>query len=280
MGAASCCSDPAFPFVSPAFAERIATAGANWATIRCGPLWKYGWVGNDYISGDATYRQYVTAPDGRADLGQFNEAYFVKVRTLLQRLYELRLYVEIDLVDAWTMERPEAHPWSRENNVQGFDGGDCSILQHVPHGYAIAFVHRLIHETGMFSNVLYQIGNETFDCRGVLSKDWEIGIVAAVRNQEVWDKYDRHLIGSNAYPTLPNQPWADYESWHQNSFPPAGPRPRQVNEYGKDLSPEQWGIQARIGLAKGGAFHLWVGDLDEAGIDATLREMMTIREER
>lgn len=261
------------------FSERIAAAGANWTTIRCGPLFGFGWFGPDFISGDETYRQYVTR-GGKADLSTFDPFYFDRVRAILRKCLSLRLYVEVDLVDGWTLERPAAHPWTRANNVQGFSGGDCSILSRAPHGYAIAFVRRLVHETGMFPHVTYQIGNETFDCRGLVSEAWERGIVAAVRAQEEDDKYIRHLVGSNAYPTLPLQPWADYESWHQPFAAPVGPRPRQVNEYGKGLSAEAWGIQARIALARGGAFHYWLGDDSPERVNATLSEMTRIRMER
>ena len=203
LGAVPCCSSAGsddidtwhgngFPIISIAALDTLARYQANYTHIRLGPFYSG-------LRRDQWYLAYMIDPaSAKNNLDTWNADYWNSIRGSLGHAQSLGIYVEIDLIDAWLLERPELSPWSKNNNINGINEGDCSIISRPPGSVQAKFIRKAVAETGKYPNVMYQIGNETFDCGGVLSKSYELGIAAIVRDELAKKGYGARLIGTNS----------------------------------------------------------------------------------
>jgi hypothetical protein len=285
VGVIGCCTDRMWPFASPELLVAARVHGANLLHIRLGPFWTAEHVGQ-------TARPYVQER-GLADLSRFNPDWEALLVGWLEAAHGMGFYVEVDVIDAWLLERPYAHPWAAGNNTSGADAGDCSITASAPGSVERAWIHEVVRLTGRFENVTYQISNESWCC-AELAAAWEQGVARALRLELSAQGFPPHLIGTNAGDWLRHNrgvdsTWADYETLHLDGAAcaahPAGecvrsdaPRPVMVNEYPGDPPPAAWGRLLREGKRGAVQWHLWLGDLTPAEIDASLDQILAYRE--
>jgi hypothetical protein len=154
-----------------------------------------------------------TALDGQPkfDLTQWNPAYFDRLRTRVSTAAERGIYVCIMLFQGWSIARKKshrlspwpAHPFNRENNVQGIDGdadgdgeGDDVHTLAVPAVTRVqeAYVRKVVDMVNDLDNVLYEITNET----PIGSAEWQYHIVRTVQQYEA-SKPKQHPVGMSYF---------------------------------------------------------------------------------
>lgn len=258
-----------------AMVAEASAAGFNYLEMRFGPYWISDCCDRDM----SVLRAYAKAPDGRADLGHWDDAYWAKRVKDAETAREFRMYYLLDAVDCWQMKPAYfgLSPWARANNVQGFDGSGQGIVARAPHAHAEALIRKEVLELGRFDHTAWQVGNE---CNLIgVSQEWERGVVAIIRDEERRRGYIRHLVGTNSERANPD--WADFESFHTHDLPPSRlRRPSQVNEFNPAMPAAEWGGKARTMMARGGAFHFWLSDSDDENIANALAEARRIRQEQ
>lgn len=231
-GAVICCQDAkknGWPLVSRKALRKLARAGVNWTHVRLGPYPPQA-EGPDF----AAYR-----PDG-----SWNEGFWGRVRDALAEAARLGIHVEVDVIDAWAFEHGHS----------AF-GEDCSAMAGPPRRHHLRWIRKVVAETADLPNVMYQVGNETFDCKA--SPAWELGVRDALR-AALGPR--ARLIGTNSQDRALETEF-DYATRHADEAQPPGPRPVIVNETGP-LTPAQFRAQQAAARALGSTFVLWRGHMD------------------
>jgi hypothetical protein len=267
LGAITCCNTPnaGWPYVTAAFLEKLAAHDANYATVRMGPF--------AYALGETDEPHelpYADAGNRLQNLDQWNPAFWQHIRSLLSKARELGIYVEVDVIDGWILERPERTPWSSGNNVNGVNLG-CEVQKQAPSGIVERWVRKVAAETGSFDNVIYQIGNETFDCCGQGSSvAYEVGVARVLRDELQKQGFGSRPVGTNSHSICVEcHPEIDYVAKHQASVPNVVcGKPTMVNEYGEGLPFE---FRVREAISRGVYWQYWrASDSDsvwEANLD-------------
>ncbi|MDI7276892.1 MAG: DUF6298 domain-containing protein, partial [Anaerolineae bacterium] len=154
-----------------------------------------------------------TALDGRPkfDLTQWNPAYFDRLRARVSAANERGIYVSVMLFQGWSIERKKshrenpwfAHPFNRENNVNGIDGdangdgeGEEVHTLAIPAVTRIqeAYVRKVVDTVNDLDNVLYEVTNES----PIGSAEWQYHIVRTIQEYEA-SKPKQHPVGMSYF---------------------------------------------------------------------------------
>jgi len=147
---------------------------------------------------------------GKCDLTSFNQNYWSDLKGLLADANEKRIYVQISLFDACSLEahpqlRWTQHPFNKSNNINGvFDFGVSADNENdfydlnnpVLLQYQELYVRKLVNETRSYENVIYEIINE-----GDVKGDWINYWVNFIDKE--FNKYTierKPIISHNAFP--------------------------------------------------------------------------------
>lgn len=239
--------------VSRAKLEQIHGAGMNMVAVRLGPFIESS-EGADQVA--------YAAAGGRVDLDSWNDSFWAELEAFLNDAQSLEIYVELDMVDSWGLER-RLNPWARENNVNGIDEGDCSILSRVATANQRKWLAKIAEIVSRHPNTLLQISNESGagNCRNTLVPAWELSIYNYLKGLGL-----KTPIGTNSEdPAIERS--VDYVERHScaNS---SSDRPMGVNEWNCALSIPEFCERQREAVASGGWFLLWgdnmsLGDWEE-----------------
>lgn len=244
-------------FISHDKLKEIADAGGNFVAVRLGPFTRDG-EGIEYVA-------YESVGDlSRVNLDQWNPSYWSRVRSFAEDALSLGIYIEFDAIDAWVLERPELSPWSKQNNVNGYDGGSCDIIRRPIDYRQQQWLNKIAEELGSYPNVLFQISNESGagNCQGLLNPVWEISVFNGLKNNLRWRGQDYHPIGTNSH-SVEVEEYVDYVERHSCDVPSLQVgRPVGVNEWDCALRAEDFcRIQSHLG--EGQWFILWGDGLSE-----------------
>ena len=252
--------------------QRIADAGGNFVHIRLGPYTDADNEGNHYPE----FAAYRIVSYGIADLSAWNEAFWAKVRGVIERAGSLGLYVEVDITDGWALRTDFPHPWAAGRNIQGYDNATCATMFAPPDPVAQAWIRKVLDETSHFPNVLYQVSNESHVCgisRGRSLMPWEAATIEIVHERG-------RLVGTNSHDVVIEE-IADYVAYHVCEAPRMLDRPVMVNEYaarcGNTLSADEWTEEATRAARNGTSFHLWRGSMDDGNYAKALSRLRGIR---
>lgn len=269
FGGVVCCEDypsNGWPWASEKYIKTFAENGGNFVHFRLGPFTAIG-----------ERPEFVAYKDvnGKVDLNEWDDAFWSGLSQRLSFARSQGVYVELDLIDAWVLERPELSPWSKANNVNGIDEGDCDGISGPPTELQKKWLAKIVDVTRSFDNVIYQVSNESGggNCFGLLKDEWEIGVIEYVKNL-----HGAALVGTNSgRDTIAAV--ADYVEVHTYfAQTPILGKPTMVNEYSEDLTPEDY--KRELGRAKtnGTSFHYWRGEGPNASADAFARSMGYLKE--
>ena len=211
--AASCAEYPWNPFSFPAFVDRMAALGHNYLRLWtwestmfqrfvCNvsqPLKPHPWV----------RKGPGKAADGRPkfDLRRLNDAYFQRLRSLVEQARARGIYVSVMLFEGWQMQPTHDEPWQwrghpfrRANNVNGVEGdlnrdGYGTEIHTLANRRILAiqrrYVRRVLATVSGFDNVLIEIANEA----GGYSTAWQYHMIQFVRTVEAELGGIRHPVG-------------------------------------------------------------------------------------
>lgn len=274
-GPAWCCRDSKhydWPLTSREGMERARDHGATWAMIRNGPT----------VRLEGQQFDFYVRPGHLWDLTRFSEPYLTWLTEISDDAERLGLALEVDLIDGWNLRQrtsPPLNPWVRENNINGIDAGDCSILAKAPQAVHRAFVREIVRAVGHSLNVMWHEGNEVSICGGVqLSLAFIEGIEREVRLVEAENGFVHHLFGTNASESeIRRSPVVEYVTLHQpvHAGSATNGKPTLVNEY-RNLRPEEWEREARLAKSANTGWAYWRGDNSQAELADTLHRMKLI----
>lgn len=160
-------------FDYPAYLERLVDHGHSFVR-----LWaQWAWCRS------LTPRVYRRTGPGRGrdgglrfDLERFEPAYFDRLRRRVLEAGRRGLWVSVMLFSGWALEDHgegdpwPAHPYHRDNNINGIDGdpegGGTGVRVHTLRAPAItrlqeAYVRRVVDTVGDLPHVLYEVSNES-----------------------------------------------------------------------------------------------------------------------
>jgi len=271
-GAASCCGGGyGWPLYDEAWADLVASKGGNFLHMRVGP---FRTEGNGETDWAPVGGGYVEAA-GKADLSQFNPVFWTRVRALLQYARDRQLYVEVDVIDGWSLKHCQAgdipgySAWDSAFNVQQANGcGPAGKGAISPGSLAEQWVRKVVAETGGFDNVLYQDGNELGLVQGY-SPAWTRSMHDLIRAEEQARGFVRHPFATNSdVLSVMQSPEVDYLEFHQSTPLTAGQclgKPCLVNEYNPSpaLTPAQFRQRFCAARQQGTSFWYWRHDQTE-----------------
>ncbi len=187
------------------------------------PRWGLRTTDDNYWFDPMAYRR--TGPgqalDGQPkfDLGEFNQAYFDRLRERIIQARDQGIYVSVMLFDGWSVENKAgvtqnnnpwlSHPFNADNNINGIDGDPrrnqngwntqdlsdpkITALQE-------AYVKKVIDTVNDLDNVLYEIANEG----DASSVQWQYHMIDFVKTYEA-GKPNQHPVGmTSTYPVGQN----------------------------------------------------------------------------
>ena len=251
-GMSVCCTDGisnGWPWISNSAIDKLAAHGGNWAHVRLGP----------FTNTEPNPVQVYQKAGDKWELSKWNEDTWSRFRSMLSHARSKGVYIEVDLVDAWILERPDYSPWNGGNNVNGVDAGNCGVTGSAPQEIHKQFLRKVARETADFDNVIFQVGNETFDCGGS-SVAWEEGVIKTVEDELQSLGKGTRLFSTNSHNGGVEQSgYVDYVNVHGGG--PDGihhGKPTGNNEYA-DLSPDGFTGNLWNKFVDGCFFHYWVG---------------------
>ena len=155
------------------------------------------------------------------------------------------------------------------------------FLQNSPQDIHKKWLRKIVEHTGKYPNVIYQIGNETFDCWGQGSSGaWELGVADTVRGAL---GANRRLISTNSHNGAVEASSAiDYVNMHIEKAPERGAlnKPVAVNEYDTSkFSYKNYGSMLRSSYNNKTYFHAWRGEWTRPKWEAVLREIRALQDE-
>ena len=278
-GAISCCMGGyGWPLYDEAWVDHGSARGVTFLHVRLGPFLTGPAGESDWAAVGGGYVEV----DGKADLLAWNEAFWARVRALLEYAGSRGLWVEVDVADGWAVKHcrwgdlPGYSAWEAASNVQGEDwcatAGSGGIAPGSVHD---AWVRKVLLETGAFGNVIFEDGNEVGLVDGY-DPAWTLSILAVIREVEAEKGYRRHLLGTNSGDAgAMGAEGVDYIELHQPTAPdPAGcfGKPCLSNEYNPDpaMTPEQLFAEVCSARALGTYFWYWRHGQTQEQMDATL----------
>jgi hypothetical protein len=219
-----------WPLIDDVTLRLIHDNGGNFTHINLGPFvrWFEGPEDEAYVFNENT---------GRYNLGAWNEPFWNRVDHLLTYAEELGIYVEVDLVDGWTMKdhddvpppNDRISPWQAGHNDNGV-AYDCTNMP-TNNPTAKAWLAKIAQVTGGHRNVIYQVGNETKTCPPMGKPAWEAMVVAEMTQHLP----DTRLFSTNSENrNIENAAWIDYVNRHRDYPEPYElivEKPVGVNEY-------------------------------------------------
>jgi len=258
-GAILCCGELAQPYgwpsITPAGVDLVADAGATLIHMRLGPFiggTGYGQEPAWAVIGGA----YATDPaTGKADLNTWNEAFWAAQWAAVRRAGERGVRVQVSLIDGWGCGHAKAgdyaHPWLAGSNIQGQGAIASCGSQYAP--IHQAFVRKAVEELGVFSNVIWEDGNEIGRSHTAYQSAWSLAMRSHVRQIETELGYPIKMFGTNSDDSTTAAGAVDYVSVHtggEYADVPAYGKPTLVSEYNPNppLTPEvmqSWGCAAR-----------------------------------
>lgn len=179
------------------------------------------WTAEDYFIEPLPYMRTGpgTALDGKPkfDLNQFDESYFVRLRSRVSKAQERGIYVSLMLFEGWSNRKMDlggrkshlpgnpwrGHPFHRENNINSIDGdaegngeGEEVHRLSIPAVTRLqeAYVYKVVDTVNDLDNVLYEVGNEAH----IDTKEWQYHIVQTVKRHET-TKPKQHPVGMTAF---------------------------------------------------------------------------------
>ena len=110
----------------------------------------------------------------KLDLAKWNPEYFARLHDFLGEAARLGIVVEIGLFSSQYGEMQwNLSPFKRENNVNGTDAIDWKKVNTLENGNILAFqeqyVRKLVREANAYPNVMFEIANEPWSDRPVLT---------------------------------------------------------------------------------------------------------------
>ena len=156
------------------------------------------------------------ALDGRPkfNLRVWNPVYFQRLRERVQRAGQRGIYVSVMLFNGWSVDGKRSamtatlqenglgdpwlgHPFHRDNNVNGIDGGAMGEV-HTLRNKAVtdlqkAYVEKVIDTVGDLDNVLWEISNES----NADSTAWEYEMIRFIHDVEA-KRPKQHPVGMTA----------------------------------------------------------------------------------
>lgn len=279
-GAVSCCGGGyGWPLFDEAWVDLTSSKGVSFLHMRLGPFMTTNMNGEtDWAPTGGGYVEV----NGKADVTQFNERFWARVRALIEVARAKGQYVEVDVIDGWAVKHcrwgdlPGYSPWDHAFNVQ--DDDLCASAGSTRVGAGSVFdrwIRKVVQETGRYDNVLYEDGNEVGLVSGY-STEWTASMQAAIRDEEQRLGYARHLFGTNSGSAAAMQHASvDYVELHQNQAPtPAqcAGKPCMVNEYNPDppLTPQQFKQRYCAARQQGTFFWYWRHGQSDADLRASL----------
>jgi hypothetical protein len=240
-----------WPLVNEANLDRFAEAGANYTHVRLGPFIPTGegaqFVGYKVIG-------------SKVDLTQWNPPFWDLARSVVRMARDRGIYVEVSLIDCWLFKH-DLSAWGPSHNIQHYSGGTCAVVGTTPHAKAKKWARKVVDALGEFDNVLWQDGNEVFDCHQDATK-WVKGLKQIVRDREGEKGFRQHPFGTNSHqPALKS---VGYEIYHKQVPTHSAGRPRIFNEYQTLTSANQWKEKALQAKSLKSSFMLWRGNLNPA----------------
>ena len=248
-----------WPLIDDVTLRLIHDNGGNFTHINMGPFVRW-------FEGPEDEAYYFNPQTGRYNLQIWNEAFWTRVDHILTLAEDLGIYVEVDLVDGWTMKyhdvpppKDRISPWQAGHN----DNGVAYDCEHMPtdNPTAKAWLQKIAAVTGSHRNVIYQVGNETNTCPAMGKPAWEAMVVAEMEQHLPAAR----LFGTNSKnPDIERAPWIDYVSRHRDypePYPLIVEKPVGVNEYG-DSTPAQFALEVWHAFARGTYLAYWQGSDD------------------
>ncbi len=204
------------PFDYAAYLDMLQEHGHNFMRM-------WAWEGGESVAGQdlgpifspMPYRRTGpgTALDGQPkyDLTQWDPAYFERLRSRVSAARDRGIYVSVMLFQGWSIERKKshrsnpwpAHPFNRENNINGIDGDadgdgegkDVHTLS-VPAVTRLqeAYVRQIVDTVNDLDNVLYEITNES----PIMTADWQYYVVHMIHLYES-TKPKQHPVGMSSF---------------------------------------------------------------------------------
>jgi hypothetical protein len=260
-----------WPFISRSCINRMVNEGAgNWIHLRLGPHTR--WVED---RAQFAVEAYAFGAD-RYDLNDFNEGFWNELTDRVAYAQRKGVYVEIDLIDAWTLEGGNGgkrSPWSHENNVNGVDLRCATNVLHQPlDDTQRTWLSEIVHRIGSYDNVIFEISNEPYDCDGHgVSPAWETEVATFVRGELARLPLPAHIIGTNVGPgSVTPIEAADYVTVHDLDRPLLGGKPTGVNEH-HDLTPAEYTDELWYAFTDEGTYlHFWWGGNDNGRVSEAL----------
>jgi hypothetical protein len=147
------------------------------------------------------------ASDGKPpfDLGQFNQAYFDRMRTRVIAARDRGIYVSIMLFDGWDLNQgydsAGGFPMATGNNVNGVATTPdefLSLSNSAITKLQKAYITKVIDTVNDLDNVLYEIANETGSAPATIA--WQYAMIDFVKSYEK-TKPSQHPVGmTSTYP--------------------------------------------------------------------------------
>jgi hypothetical protein len=248
-GAVICCTEPfakqdGWPLLSAAATDYLSSFGVNWTHIRTGPF---------------TYEGEGPGFEGIIN-GEINQTFLSRIRETVSYAQARGIYVEVDLFDEWVIEHGLS-PFSQ-------DGVGCGVFRKPPSGLVKQWIVEVIRATSVFSNVTYQISNESFDCD--VRPDFEIPVAQLVQQLA-----PGHLVATNSHrPDIESSGFIDGVNKHQEFVlpNPLFNRPSIVNEY-QNMAPDTFKASYKLAKEFGTYFVAWRGEANPKEWEEMLKAM-------
>ncbi|MGJ5814652.1 DUF6298 domain-containing protein [Paludibaculum fermentans] len=179
----------------------------RWETTK----WTDGYTGNE-VKYSWPHPWVRSGPDSatdgkpRFDLERFDESYFQRMRTRVEKAGAQGMYVSVMLFDGWEIEFTDAwlnHPFHKANNINGVEAdtnGDDKGLEYntLATGSAAkrvlelqqAYVRKVVDTVNDLDNVLYEICNEGYP----ESTAWQYHLIQYIKEYEA-KKPKQHPVG-------------------------------------------------------------------------------------
>jgi len=122
------------------------------------------------------------------DLDQWDQEYFKRFRAFLTEAQKRGIIVEIGLFSAqYNQVQWDVSPFNPANNINSIAGLDWKLVNTIENGkilsYQERYTRKLVHEANAFSNVIFEIQNEPWSDRPVLTDVVNPFLFPPARNQ-------------------------------------------------------------------------------------------------
>ncbi len=203
--------------------ETLQNHGLNFARV-------WVWWGCEFFSDEIGRRNFIPCPrpgPGTArdalpkwDLDSFEDGFFTRLAEVCSAARERGIVLQLTLFDAWNIKHAElwaAHPFHRDNNVNGVDGdprdtgngtdgeqGFCSLGNPAVMDAQRRFIERVVRAVNGFDNILLEIANENY-----YSAEWELELCRYIHELEA-ELPRQHLVMPL---DLPNHDYGAIKTW-------------------------------------------------------------------